>query len=173
MWEAFFAFHICIACSLPELLRRLIAQRTVRAFPVILLPPGWARPALGLEPWVPGRDSVGAANWSSMARCARRVPSWVHVLASLAEVGRTRRLAGSVAEAAFPAGRAPVAGLGRSLPRRHLHHREKGGSAVGTTRRGKGTKCMWWSTAAAYLSERNLRPRRSPGASSRRARSAK
>src|SRR5271155_2511191 len=39
MWEAFCAFHICIACTLPELLRRLIAQRTVRAFPVILLSP--------------------------------------------------------------------------------------------------------------------------------------
>src|SRR5271156_5641475 len=39
MWEALLAFHICIACTLPELLRRLIAQRTVRAFPVILLPP--------------------------------------------------------------------------------------------------------------------------------------
>jgi hypothetical protein len=33
------AFHICLACSLPELLRRLIAQQTVWAFPVILLPP--------------------------------------------------------------------------------------------------------------------------------------
>src|SRR5271170_5927328 len=39
MWEALCAFHICIACTLPELLRRLIAQRTMRAFPVILLPP--------------------------------------------------------------------------------------------------------------------------------------
>src|SRR5277367_3793607 len=39
MWEALLAFHICIACTLPELLRRLIAQRTMRAFPVILLAP--------------------------------------------------------------------------------------------------------------------------------------
>src|SRR5271155_827535 len=39
MWEAFCAFHICIACTLPELLRRLIAQRAVWAFPVILLSP--------------------------------------------------------------------------------------------------------------------------------------
>ena len=36
MWEASLAFHICIAYSLPELLRRLIAQRTVRTFRVIL-----------------------------------------------------------------------------------------------------------------------------------------
>src|SRR5271170_6941857 len=39
MWEAWLAFHICIDCTLPELLRRLIAQRTMRAFPVILLAP--------------------------------------------------------------------------------------------------------------------------------------
>src|SRR5277367_3542420 len=39
MWEALLAFHICIDCTLPELLRRLIAQRTMRAFPVILLAP--------------------------------------------------------------------------------------------------------------------------------------
>src|SRR5277367_7019485 len=53
MWEALLAFHICIACSLPELLRRLIAQRTVRAFPVILPPPvrqGVAHIVQGPEP---------------------------------------------------------------------------------------------------------------------------
>src|SRR5271166_6813172 len=53
MWEALLAFHICIACTLPELLRRLIAQRTVRAFPVILLPPvrqGVAHIVQGPEP---------------------------------------------------------------------------------------------------------------------------
>ena len=37
MWEALFAFHICIACSLPELLRRSVVQRAVRAFAVVLL----------------------------------------------------------------------------------------------------------------------------------------
>ena len=34
------------------------------------------------------------------------------------------------------------AGLGRELPRRQLCSREKGGSAVGKTKRGKGTKWM-------------------------------
>jgi hypothetical protein len=28
MWEALFAFHICIACILPELLRRPVVERT-------------------------------------------------------------------------------------------------------------------------------------------------
>lgn len=38
---------------------------------------------------------------------------------------------------------------------------------------GKVRSAWWWSTAGAYLSERNLRPRRLPSAGSRRARSAK
>ena len=39
MWEAFVAFHICIACSLPELLRRPVVERAVRALAVVLAPP--------------------------------------------------------------------------------------------------------------------------------------
>ncbi len=35
-----------------------------------------------------------------------------------------------------------VAGVGRDVRRRELHAREKGGDAVGKTKRGKGTKCM-------------------------------
>ena len=51
-------------------------------------------------------------------------------------------MAKGVAKAVVDVGPAPAAGLGRSLSGRHLHYREKGGSAVGKTRRGKGTKCM-------------------------------
>ena len=51
-------------------------------------------------------------------------------------------MAKGVAQAVVDVGPAPAAGLGRSLPGRHLRHRQKGGSAVGKTRRGKGTKCM-------------------------------
>jgi transposase len=43
MWEAFFAFHICIACLLPELGRRSIRQRAMWSFPVILLLPACQR----------------------------------------------------------------------------------------------------------------------------------
>src|ERR1035441_1390727 len=39
MWEAFCAFHICIACFLPELLWRSVVERAVRTFAVVLLPP--------------------------------------------------------------------------------------------------------------------------------------
>ena len=35
MWEAVFAFHIRIACSLPELLRRSVVERAVRALLVV------------------------------------------------------------------------------------------------------------------------------------------
>src|ERR1039458_8264264 len=40
MWEASFAFHICIACSLPELLWRSVVERAVRTLPILLLAPG-------------------------------------------------------------------------------------------------------------------------------------
>jgi transposase len=64
------------------------------------------------------------------------------MLAAVTDVGRRWNLAGSLAKTIVHAGPAPIAGLGRSFPRRHVHYREKGGSAVGKTRRGKGTKCM-------------------------------
>jgi hypothetical protein len=35
MWEAFSAFHICIACFLPELLRRPVVERAVRTLAVV------------------------------------------------------------------------------------------------------------------------------------------
>ncbi len=41
MWEAFVAFHICIAsCCPPEFIRCSVSQRTMRPFAVILLSPG-------------------------------------------------------------------------------------------------------------------------------------
>ena len=39
MWEAWFAFHICIACLQPELLRRPVVERAVRALAVVFLTP--------------------------------------------------------------------------------------------------------------------------------------
>jgi len=43
MWEALFAFHISIAGDVGELRWCPVGQRTMRAFPVILLPPGFQR----------------------------------------------------------------------------------------------------------------------------------
>src|SRR5665213_2112490 len=39
MWEALFAFHICIAWLQPELLRRPVVERAVRTLAVVLAPP--------------------------------------------------------------------------------------------------------------------------------------
>jgi len=64
------------------------------------------------------------------------------LLAAIADVGGTGCLAAGLAEAAGAVGRAQAAGLAGGLSGRDLRHREKGGFAVGKTRRGKGTKCM-------------------------------
>jgi transposase len=77
-----------------------------------------------------------------MARYARAVPERFDLLATAADVGRAGRLAGGVAEVVGHVGRAPIAGLGRIVSGCNVCHRQKGGSAVGKTRRGKGTKCM-------------------------------
>ena len=81
---------------------------------------GSARPPLGLEPLMLGGHSVDFANWSQMARYATGASRRFDLLAAVADVGRTRRLAGSLVKVAVHAGPAPVAGLGRSLPRRHV-----------------------------------------------------
>jgi transposase len=77
-----------------------------------------------------------------MARLARAISGWIDVLAAVAKLGRAGCMAEGVAKTVVDAGPAPIAGLGRGLPGCYLHHRQKGGSAVGKTRRGKGTKCM-------------------------------
>jgi len=105
-------------------------------------PQRWPWSALGLQPRVFAGDFVGTAHGSSMARSARAIPGWIDLLASVAQLGRAGRMAQGMAETAVHAGPAPIAGLGRGFPGCYLHHRQKGGSAIGKTRRGKGTKCM-------------------------------
>jgi len=102
----------------------------------------WTWPTLGIESGLFGRYSLGSSYRGQMARSSVRVPERFDLLAATADVGRVRHLAGRVAEAIVHVGPAPIAGLAGSLPRRHVHHGEKGGSGVGKTRRGKGTKCM-------------------------------
>jgi len=103
---------------------------------------GWTGSTVGIESKLFGGHFVGFAHWSQMARSTPTVPGWFNLLAPTADVGRGRNLACGLAKAIVHAGPGPIAGLGRSLSRRHFHHGEKGGSAVGKTRRGKGTKCM-------------------------------
>jgi len=105
-------------------------------------PQGWSWTALVLQSRLLGGHTVGSADGSAMAGPARGISGRFDLLAPVAELGRAGRMAEGMAKTVVDAGPAPIAGLGRGLPGRYLHHRQKGGSAVGKTRRGKGTKCM-------------------------------
>jgi transposase len=65
-----------------------------------------------------------------------------HLLAAVAGLGATRRLAESVASFSRRVGRERAFELGRDLCRRHVFPGKKGGACVGKTKRGKGTKLM-------------------------------
>jgi transposase len=77
-----------------------------------------------------------------MAFFARPVSFSRDVLAALETVGRAGCLAGRVASAAGRVGWRRIAELGRDVPGRQFRPGQKGGSAVGKTKRGKGTKWM-------------------------------
>src|SRR5271166_965101 len=64
------------------------------------------------------------------------------LLAPAATLARSRGLAGGVACPAGSAGCRGPAAMGRDLSRRQFRCGEKGGAAVGKTKRGKGTKWM-------------------------------
>ncbi len=85
---------------------------------------------------------MGAANRRGVAVFARQVSVARDLLAAFEAVGRAGRVAGRVASAAGRAGRRRVAEVGRDVPGRQFRSGEKGGSAVGKTKRGKGTKWM-------------------------------
>ncbi|MGH9439963.1 MAG: IS5 family transposase, partial [Terriglobia bacterium] len=65
-----------------------------------------------------------------------------HVLASVEAVGRAKCVARRLARIAGRAGWRRVAEVGRSLSGRQFRTGQKGGFAVGKTKRGKGTKWM-------------------------------
>ena len=131
----------------------------------------WTGSAMGLQPCMFTGDFMGSAHRSPVARSAGRVSRRFHLLAAVADVGRAGRLAAGLAEAAGADGRARAAGLGGGISGRDLRHREKGASGSARHVVGKVRSAWWWSTAAAYLSERNLRPRKSPNTGLRKARS--
>lgn len=82
------------------------------------------------------------ANRSSVAVSARRVSLALDLLASLTTVGRRGSVAGRMARIVGDARPARSAAVGRNFSGRQLRCGEKRGSAVGTTKRGKGTKWM-------------------------------
>ena len=101
-----------------------------------------ARETTGTEPSLFRRYLVGPADRRSVAVSAGRVSFALHVLATAQAMGRRRCVAAGLADAAGSAGPRGTAEVGRDLSRRQLRSGEKGGSAVGKTKRGKGTKWM-------------------------------
>ena len=102
--------------------------------------PSWS--AMGAQPSLSGRYLMDSANRGGVAFLARRVSFPFHLLAASAAMGRGWHLVASLAKAAGGTGCGGLAALGRKLPGRQLRSRQKGGSAVGKTKRGKGTKWM-------------------------------
>ena len=105
-------------------------------------PPRWPRASVGRHPRRVERGAVGAPHGCALARPAaplspvRNVPS---PLSSVATHGRPRT------RPPGPRGGSPRPRQTRSvgsLHRRQLQLGEKGGSAIGPTRRGKGSKIM-------------------------------
>lgn len=80
--------------------------------------------------------------WREVAGSAGGVSFSSNVLAAITRLGRAQRLADGVANLSGGVEPEGEAGLERSLYRRQLRFREKGGAGVGKTKRGKGTKWM-------------------------------
>src|ERR1017187_10738485 len=89
-----------------------------------------------------GGHTVGSANGRGVAISTRGVPLPLDLLAAIAALAREGCLAQCVADAAWHTRRARTAQMGRNLPGWQLCTGKKGGSAVGKTKRGKGTKWM-------------------------------
>ncbi len=85
---------------------------------------------------------MGIADRCGVAISARQVSVSCDLLEALETVGRAACLARRLASVARRAGRGRAAEVGGDVPGRQLRPGQKGGSAVGKTKRGKGTKWM-------------------------------
>ena len=85
---------------------------------------------------------MDSAHWGAVGGPAGRVSQCFHVLATVAALGRGRGVVGAVAGLPRTTGYRGNAGLAGSLPGCELCARQRGGEAVGATKRGKGTKWM-------------------------------
>jgi len=85
---------------------------------------------------------VDSPDRRGVALSTRRVSFALDLLAAAQAMGRRRRVAECVAQVTGNAGPRGTIEVGRGLSRRQLRPGEKGGSAVGKTKRGKGTKWM-------------------------------
>jgi len=103
---------------------------------------GQARPSMGLQPGLSGGHPVGVADRCGVEVFARQVSLSGYLLAAIEAVGGARYLAQRLAGAAGCARWQRSAEVGRGVSGRQLRSGKKGGSAVGKTKRGKGTKWM-------------------------------
>lgn len=85
------------------------------------------------------RDSLGVEVGCPVEGSAGAIFESHDVLAKIAAVGRTRRVAEDVARVSEGSGCRGATPLERVFHRRELRPREKGGAAVGKTKRGKGS----------------------------------
>jgi transposase len=97
---------------------------------------------MGVQPGLPGGHPVGVADRGGVEVFARQVPFSSDLLAALEAMGRAGYMARCLANTAGRAGWRRPAEVGGDVPGRQLRPGEKGGSAVGKTKRGKGTKWM-------------------------------
>ena len=103
---------------------------------------GQAGPSVGVQPGVFGRHFMDIADRRGVAVSARQISVAGHLLAAAETVGGAGRVARRVAGAAGGAGRRGAVEVGGDFSGRQFRSGEKGGSAVGKTKRGKGTKWM-------------------------------
>jgi transposase len=88
------------------------------------------------------RGVVGAGYGGAVGRDAGEVPAVPDLPSPLPAVGARRQVRAGTATAGATAARARQVELGRGVRGCDLRGREKGGLAVGPTKRGKGTKIM-------------------------------
>lgn len=120
--------------------RRAMGQDRTAAPAYATHRPGWS--ALGRVARGHRRHPLGAEDRRAVARPASRVPESRDVLAAVAPVVRGRHLGTHLACVSDAARRRRQTRVGDSVHRWHLCSGEKGGSDIGPTKRGKGTKCM-------------------------------
>lgn len=88
------------------------------------------------------RSVVDFAHWGTVAGIAQQVSAVPDRAWALPAMGALRAVAKGVARFGRKAAREGFAGSEGSVDRRQLRQRQKGGLAVGKTKRGKGTKIM-------------------------------
>jgi transposase len=103
---------------------------------------GEPRPALARQSRGARRDPLGPSLGGEVAGPSGAVSELLDVLETVAPVGGGRNVAACLACVPVRVGCARAARLGGGLHRRKLRAGEKRGSAVGKTKRGKGTKWM-------------------------------